>query len=160
MTFELGQDKLYYYINPFQYYRGDGNIFIQGTCNDNNYAEIIFIKSAYKYNIDMIISDSYKIVGKYAYNNKDEAINFNEMIKMWNKYNNYNLYGILFISPTVFRMHGKNLLNKIKYKNLSLFDIILYKNIISKDILSAFNTCFNSDKKNRINEIYNKIIFN
>lgn len=82
------------------------------------------------------------------------------MIKMWNKYNKSYIYDVIFKYPKVFKMNKGNLLNKIKYKNLSLFDIILYKNIISKDALIAFNTCFNSDKKNRINEIYDKIIFN
>ena len=161
MEFELGQDKLYYYISSNNiYYIGNGDIFIQGTYYNNNSVEITCIKSDYKYNIDMIVSNSYKKIGEHKYNNKDEAINFNEMIKIWNKYNNYNLDDIPFISRLVFRMNGGNLLNKIKYKNVSLFDIILYKNIISNTDLVEFNTCFNTDKKNRINQIYNKIIFN
>ena len=111
MEFELGTNNLFYNIHNNFYYIGNGDIFIQGVYV-NKAIEITCIKTCCKYNIDIIVSYIYKKVGKYIFDNQDDAINFNEMIKMWNKYNNSNLYGILFIYPTVFKMNKGNLLNR------------------------------------------------
>jgi hypothetical protein len=151
-------NHLYYNIYDNFYYIGNGDYFIQGIYFETqNIIEITFINSYYKYNIDMIVSFSYKTVAEYKFDNKYDAINFNEMIKMWNKYNNYYL-DIHYINLTSFKLVG-NILNQIQYKNLSLFDIILYKKIISSDDLIMTNICFNHEQKEKINKIYNKKIF-
>jgi hypothetical protein len=155
---DLIRDHLYYNINENFYYIGNGVIFIQGVYFETR--KIIYItciKSCYKYNIEMILSFSYMKVAEYNFDNIDDAINFNEMIKMWNTYNNYYL-DVYCTYPISFKLVG-NILNQIQYKNLSLFDIILYKNIISKDELIIINMCFNDEQKEKINKIYNKIIF-
>ena len=151
-------NNLYYNINENFYYIGNGDIFIQGVYfEQQNIINITCIKSCYKYNIEMIVSFSYMKVGTYKFDNIDDAINFNEMIKMWNTYNNYYL-DIYYTYPMSFKLVG-NILNQIQYKNVSLFDIILYKKIISKDNLIMINMCFTNKKKEKINKIYNKIIF-
>jgi hypothetical protein len=154
---DLLPNNLYYNINENVYYIGNGNIFIQGVYFfQTNIIEITYIKSCHKYNIEMIVSFSYMKVASYKFDNIDDAINFNEMIKMWNTYNNYYL-DIYYTYAMSFKLVG-NILNQIQYKNVSLFDIILYKKIISKDDL-IINSCFTKDKKEKINKIYNKIIF-
>ena len=154
---QLLPHHLYYNINDNVYYIGNGEIFIQGVYfEQQNIIFITCIKSCYKYNIEMIVSFSYIKVAEYIFNNKDDAINFNEMIKMWNMYNNYYL-DVYFTYPTSFKLVG-NILNQIQYKNISLFDIILYKKIISTNDL-IINSCFNYEQKQKINKIYNKNIF-
>jgi hypothetical protein len=139
---QLLPHHLYYNINDNVYYIGNGEIFIQGVYfEQQNIIFITCIKSCYKYNIEMIVSFSYIKVAEYIFNNKDDAINFNEMIKMWNMYNNYYL-DVYFTYPTSFKLVG-NILNQIQYKNISLFDIILYKKIISTNDL-IINSCFKS----------------
>lgn len=156
-SMDLQTDYLYYNINNDTYYIGNGEIFIQGVYFENrNIIEITYINSYYKYNIEMIVSNSYKKVADYKFYNIDDAINFNEMIKMWNKYNNYFL-DVYYKNLISFKLVG-NILNKIQYKNVSLFDIILYKKIISNDNL-IINSCFNYEQKQKINKIYNKVIF-
>lgn len=142
---ELKPDHLYYNIYDNFYYIGNGAIFIQGVYI-NKRIEITCMKSYYKYNIDMIGSFSYMKVAEYKFDSKDDAFTFNEMIKMWNKYNNYYL-DIYHIKLTSFKLVG-NILNQIQYRNLSLFDIILYKNMISYDELIQINKYINNEKIN------------
>ncbi len=155
---ELDPYHLYYKINDDSYYIGNGDIFIQGIySNIRKIMSITCINTYGKY-YDFIVSDCYKEVYEYKID-RNIAFSFNEMIKMWNKYNNYNLDNIHFLSPTIFRNSNGYLFNHIKYKNLSLFDIILYKNIISKEIFIEYNMAFNGEKKDKINKIYKQIIF-
>lgn len=156
---ELDPYHLYYKINDDSYYIGNGDIFIHGLYyNSRKTMSITCIKTYGKY-YDFIASDSYKEVYEYKID-RNIAFSFNEIIKMWNKYNNYNLDNIHFKLSTPFRDSNGYLFNHIKYKNLSLFDIILYKNLISKEIFIEYNMAFNGEHKEKINKVLSDMAFN
>jgi hypothetical protein len=145
-----------------QFYIGNGDVFIMGQTyslhgeNDKIILELTFINSWYKYNINFIMSDSYEKVGKHYYDTIEDAINMDEMIKYWIMYKDFKC-NKLFISSTSFKING-NILNKIKYRTMSLVDQIIYNKLIKLEDMETLPNSYNLCEK--INKVYNKNIFN
>ncbi len=170
---ELAPNEVYYNmyiakdkILPYGcFYIGDGNIFLIGNTyifHNNQYyrnkilLNIKFINSLNNYNIDSILSDSYETIEEIFYNSIDDAINMNEMLKLWNKYKTHKC-NKKFISPVSFKITNGNLLNKIKYTTLTLVDYIIFNKKLKMEDMQ--NLPFSYELREKINFAYNKDIF-
>jgi len=142
------------------YYIGNGNIFIQGSYtqhyNEKVKLEITVINSWHIRNINMIVSDSYKLVDTKYYDTIEEVININEMINIWNIYHNVNI-NTKYESFTSFKITG-NLLKTVNHRPIRLVDYILYNQLIPVEDMVNVPNSYNLKKQ--INEIYKKEIFN
>ncbi len=145
------------------FYIGNGDVFIQGTTyihhneNDKIKLQIMFINSWYKYNINMIVSDSYETVGKYYYDTIEDAINLTEMLKYWIKYKDFKC-NKQFKKSTTFKMNEGDLLKKIQYRSPTLVDYIIYNKNLSMEDMKYVPHAYNIREK--INYVYDKNIFN
>ncbi len=173
ISIKLHPTEVYYnlYINngkPLEcgcFFVGNGNIFIKGETyilhgeNDKIKLQIIFINPSYTNNIDYIMSDSYEVVENKYYDTIEDAININEMIKIWCHYKDYKC-NKKFIKQSIFKTPEGNLLNKIQYRTFSLVDHIIYNKMLkieNNDMEYVPNSYYLHEK---INYIYNKKIFN
>ena len=122
---------------------GDGNIFINASCNNNiisNKSKILritILESHYKYNIDMLVFNKYAFIElDIDFNKSEEYFTKSYMLKIWNLYKDTEMKEYLY-STRILLQNG-NLLNQIKYttKYTKLFDIILKKKIIPDEELN------------------------
>jgi len=143
------------------FYIGNGDVFIFGTTyslhgNDKIKLGITFINSHYKHNTNYIVSNSYQTINFLYYNTIEDAINIEEMIKLWIQNKDFKC-NKKFIQSTTFRISNGNLLNKIQYKTMSLVDYIIYNKMINKNDMKYVpmepNICA------KINLVYNEIFF-
>ena len=163
---ELLDNEVYYNFNNKSndkwliFYIGNYNKFIMGQTliyHDQKFKiklEITIINSLHKYNIDRIVSNSYKLVDTIYYDDINE-INLNEMIRIWNKYKDIEC-STKFKYTRSFIVSG-NLLNKILYKPFSLVDYIIYNKLIKEEHYSYVP--FSPLLREKINAVYEEEIF-
>jgi hypothetical protein len=144
------------------FYIGNGNIFLRGVTVKNFPGEpskfifiIQFINSTSN-DSNNIYSNSYEIVEKRYYNSVEEAININEMFKIWNKYRNHKCEK-QYNSTAKFNIPKGGILNKIKLKSFSLMDTIIFDKKIQMEDMKYIP--FNYELRRKINLAYDKDIF-
>jgi hypothetical protein len=131
------------YLEHISFVIGDGNIFIQASCNNDIISKktkilrITILESHYKYNIDMLVFNKYAcIVLDIDFNKSEEYFTKSYMLKIWNMYKDTEMKE--YIYSTRILIQNGNLLNQIKYttKYTKLFDIIFNRKIIPEKELN------------------------
>ncbi len=145
------------------FYIGNGNIFLRGVIVNTFRGEsykfkliIQFINSKSN-NSNTIYSNSHDIIGERYYNSVEDAVNINEMFKIWNKYRNHKC-DKQYNSIAEFKTIKGNLLNKIKFKSFSMVDSIIFNKKLQMEDMKYIP--FNYELRRKINIAYDKDIFN
>lgn len=150
--------KKEYNIAIGQFYIGNGKIFLRGVTipdNGSKYELIIEFITALRFDNNEIHSNSYSVImDRNQYNSAIQAMNINEMVKLWNKYKTYvcdNQHAPIHKFQTI----GGTVFNK--YNPFSLVDnIICNKHIKMEDMQYV---PFTYELRNKINCAYGKKIF-
>jgi hypothetical protein len=143
------------------FYIGNGHVFIQGDTTslqggDKIKLDITIINSHYKYNTNYIVSNSYQVIDTRYYDTLEDAVNIEEMIKLWIQNKDFKC-NKKFIQSTTFKINNGNLLNKMQYRTMSLVDYIVYNKMIDKNNMEYVPFC--PEIRMKINLVYDKNIF-
>ncbi len=167
----LPSTHLYYYYNINNsmsffktgiFYIGNNDVFIMGNCQqhddekiklDLQFINVIYYNHCPSYNT--ITSNSYEVVETLYFDNMEDAINLQQMLKYWYKYHDHKC-NKKFITYSYLRID--KLCDIVQYKSATLLDYIIYnKKLDMKDMNSI---PFSYELREKINNVYNKNIFN